>query len=63
MLVHDPAARTLEAGGWIVFGDGRMQSEIDLSSSVTREALSGFSRARLDRIIDWQSEINLSVLP
>jgi uncharacterized protein (DUF58 family) len=63
MLVHDPAARTLEASGRMVLGDGRMQADVDLSSNATREALRGFSSARLDRILDWQAEINLSVLP
>ena len=28
-----------------------------------REAFSGFSRQRLERIVSWQTEINLSVLP
>ena len=46
-----------------VLGDGRMQAEVDLASDSAREALSGFSRQRLERITNWQSEINLSVLP
>ena len=63
MLVHDPAARVLQASGRTVLGDGRMQAQFDLASNATRDALRGFSSARLDRILDWQTEINLSVLP
>ena len=65
VLVHDPAAVALEedARMQVVFGDGVMQAEIDLSSDRARQALSGFSKQRLERILHWQTEINLSVLP
>ncbi len=65
VLVHDPAAVELGPGqrSQAVFGDGRMQAEVDLSSDDAREALTGFSKRRLERIMRWQSEINLSVLP
>ena len=65
MLVHDPAAVDLALGqrSQVVFGDGRMQAEVDLGSDTAREALTGFSKKRLQRILDWQTEINLSVLP
>ena len=65
MLVHDPAAVELGPGqrSQAVFGDGRMQAEVDLSSDDAREALTGFSKRRLERIMRWQSEIKLSVLP
>jgi uncharacterized protein (DUF58 family) len=63
MLVHDPAALTIDTGQRMVVGDGQMQAEIDLSSRPVREAMSGFSQQRLERINRWQNEINLSVLP
>ena len=65
VLVHDPAAVELgsEQRGQTVFGDGRMQAEIDLASDAARQALTGFSRRRLERIVGWQQELNLSVLP
>lgn len=65
VLVHDPAAVELgtEQRGQAVFGDGRMQAEIDLASDAARQALTGFSRQRLERIVRWQQELNLSVLP
>jgi len=62
-LVFDPAAEHIEPGQRDVIGDGRLQAEVDLSSEATREAMSGFSRDRLERIRAWQPEINLSVLP
>ena len=40
-----------------------VQAEVDLSSESTREALTRFSRQRLERITRWQTEVNLSVLP
>ena len=64
VLVHDPAAIELDPSQrtQAVFGDGRMQAEVDLSSDAAREALIGFSKRRLERIMRWQLEINLSVL-
>jgi len=63
MLVHDPVAERMASGERVVIGDGRLQAEVDLASPETVEALSGFTRQRLERIRDWQREINLSVLP
>jgi uncharacterized protein (DUF58 family) len=63
MLVHDPLAERMATGERVVIGDGRLQAEVDLASPQTVEALSGFTRQRLERIRDWQREINLSVLP
>ncbi len=63
MLVHDPVARNLEPGENTVIGDSRMQAELDLGSGPIREAVTAQSRNRLDSIIKWQTEINLSVFP
>jgi len=62
-LVYDPMAERLESGERAVIGDGHMQAEIDLGSKSIRDAVSGFTRQRLDKIYRWQTEINLSVLP
>jgi uncharacterized protein (DUF58 family) len=62
-LVYDPMAERLEAGERAVIGDGHMQAEIDLGSKSIRDAVSGFTRQRLEKIYRWQTEINLSVLP
>lgn len=63
MLVHDPVARQLEPGENTVIGDSRMQAALDLGSGRIREAVTSQSRNRLDSIIKWQIEINLSVFP
>jgi len=62
MLVFDPSAEGLSGDQHIVIGDGQNQAEVNLGSAGTREALTAFSRARLERIRQWQNEINLSVL-
>jgi uncharacterized protein (DUF58 family) len=62
-LVHDPSGWGVETGGRVIVGDGAMQAEIDLGSATTREAVNRAAAARLDKIVAWQSQINLSVLP
>jgi uncharacterized protein (DUF58 family) len=62
-LVFDPVARGLPGTAPVVVGDGRRQAELDLASPSIRALLEASSAARLDRILAWQREINLSVLP
>ncbi len=63
ILVSDPIARQLDAGASTVVGDRNMQAALDIGSAAIRDAVSEHGRARLDRILNWQTEINLSVLP
>lgn len=63
MLVYDPIAERLEPGQRAVVGDATRQADIDFGSAATVEAVSHYTRGRLQRIYDWQREINLSVLP
>ena len=62
LLVHDPSARNLEFRGRMVFGSGDLQAEVNFARAGVRDALEGFSSSRLDAILDWQTQINLSVL-
>ena len=62
-LVHDPSARALARAGRSIVGDGQMQAEVDFNDNAVRGSVEEFSAARLDRILAWQTEINLSVLP
>ncbi len=62
MLVYDPSAKALVGDRRIVIGDGQRQAEVNLGAQETRQALTTFSRERLERIRQWQTEINLSVL-
>lgn len=62
-LVHDPSARSLSGAPRAVLGDGAMQAEVNFADPEISEAVRGISSGRLDRIEDWQTRINLSVLP
>ena len=66
-LVHDPLAenlgQNLSKGQRTVIGDSQLQADIDLGSEATLEAVAAFTRGRLQRIRNWQQEVNLSVLP
>ncbi len=63
VLVYDPLADGIEANPRTIIGDGAMQAEVDFGSSSIRDAVNQFSRSRLEKVHDWQSSINLSVLP
>lgn len=62
-LVRDPSALRLDDAGRNVVGDGELQAEIDLSDHGVYDTLTRASGERLERIMRWQTEINLSVLP
>lgn len=63
MHVYDPAALNMQADAKAVTGDARQQAEIDLRSETVRQNLREFGKQRLQRIRNWQDEINLSVVP
>jgi len=63
LLAHDPSARRFDYRGPLVVGAGARQAQADFSSAQVREAFGGFYAQRIDRILNWQQEINLSVLP
>lgn len=63
VLVYDPSSERIEPGARTIIGDGQLQSEIDLGSASIRDALNSFTRNRLEKIHNWQTAINLSVLP
>lgn len=63
VLVYDPLADGVETNPRTIIGDGAMQAEVDFGSPSIRDAVNRFSRSRLEKVHDWQSSINLSVLP
>jgi len=63
MHVHDPAAVGLQSNTKAVLGDATQQAEIDLASDATKAAIQDFNDRRLQQIMAWQAEINLSVVP
>lgn len=63
MLVSDPSAHSMALRHSVNVSDGELQAELDISDQRVNEAIQTLSSARLDAIHDWQSRINLSVLP
>jgi uncharacterized protein (DUF58 family) len=62
-LVNDPSARSLSRQVKTILGDGQRQAEVDFSREEVVAAVRAVSAGRLDRILEWQTRINLSVLP
>jgi uncharacterized protein (DUF58 family) len=62
-LVHDPSATKLPEMARLVVSDGELQVELDLGGGRTRERLAEESVKRLQRVIDWQRELGIPVLP
>lgn len=62
-LVHDPSARSAPRRPKAVLGDGVQQAEVNFADPAVADAVRAISAGRLDRILDWQTRINLSVLP
>ncbi|MEM7691796.1 MAG: DUF58 domain-containing protein [Pseudomonadota bacterium] len=62
-LVFDPVAEAIKPGPRTILSDGERQAEINFSDRRVTDSLTELTRGRLNRILDWQSQINLSVLP
>ncbi len=62
-LIYDPSAQGIENGQRTVLGDGERQAEIEFGDATVAAAIAAVSRSRLEQILRWQAEINLSVLP
>lgn len=60
ILVHDPLAQEFQLDTQIAVSDGRLQLELDRRNV---EAIRKFSESRLAQILNWQTELGLSVLP
>ncbi len=63
LLVHDPAARVLQLDESLVVGAGDQQAEVDLADPSVRSATERFYAERIERILRWPQEIDVSVLP
>lgn len=63
MHVYDPAALEVPVAAKAVLGDAQEQAQVDLQSGAVRESLQAIGDRRLQRIRDWQSEVQLSVVP
>jgi uncharacterized protein (DUF58 family) len=63
VLAHDPSAKEIPSDVRMVVSDGRLQIELDTRSSQRRRALAEVAAGRLQRILDWQTELGVPVLP
>lgn len=63
VLTHDPIARDMRLNDAISVTDGTEQAELNFSNTSVSDAVRTLSADRLDTIMDWQKEINLSILP
>jgi uncharacterized protein (DUF58 family) len=63
VLVHDPMARELPAGGRLLVSDGELQVTLDTADGAVRERLLAQSTGRIRKILDWQRTMGVPVLP
>jgi uncharacterized protein (DUF58 family) len=62
-LVHDPSARDFPASQDLVATDGELQVSLPLSRKQAHRQVTEHTSSRLDRIMDWQRQIGIPVLP
>jgi len=62
-VVADPIAMDIPAGRRFVASDGELQMALDTSSSAARREIEAMTSGRLARILDWQKELGIPVLP
>ncbi len=63
VLVHDPAALEIPSEAQLVVSDGRLQIALDTRPGQVQEALQSATEGRLNRILNWQTELGVPVLP
>jgi uncharacterized protein (DUF58 family) len=62
-LVHDPSLSLVGSRARSIWGDGALQAEFDFSDRQLAGAVEDFALRRLQRVLRWQNEIKLSVVP
>lgn len=63
VLVHDPVSLDFQIDTSVVISDGHLQIELDSQDKAAMESVKKFAGSRLQRILDWQSELGIAVLP
>lgn len=61
--IYDPIATEIPEGADLVVSDGELQVELETGKGSTRERLAAITDERLGRILSWQSELGVPVLP
>lgn len=62
-LAYDPLAVQSLSGGQLVVSDASLQVELRLGDQKVREGLRSASDERLRKVLAWQHELNIPVLP
>jgi hypothetical protein len=62
-LVYDPFLLELPESGTLVVTDGELQVELGFGHAKTRKSILDFADARGKRILAWQHELDVPVLP
>jgi uncharacterized protein (DUF58 family) len=63
LLVHDPSALALQLDESLVVGAAQRQAEVNLADPDVRRATGRFYAERIESILRWSQEIDVSVLP
>ena len=63
VLVHDPSATNLPPTDNLVVTDGELQIEVQAGQECVRKRVAEYSTGRIARILEWQKEIGVPVLP
>lgn len=63
VVVHDPSAADLPAVGDLVITDGELQVELALGTRKVRRKLAETVKGRIARVLGWQQEIRVPMLP
>lgn len=62
-LIHDPSATKLPSSGDYVISDGELQIEVDFGKRTIRKKVLNIAKGRIARILAWQQEIRVPILP
>ena len=61
--IYDPSATTLPRSGRLVVSAGELQIELNVGDAASRQRVLDRADARLKRVMSWQSELGVAVLP
>ncbi|WP_157018881.1 DUF58 domain-containing protein [Mesorhizobium xinjiangense] len=63
VLVSDPYVDDMPAGVKVVVSDSVLQAEIDTADRTVHRRLRDMAQGRLAKVLDWQRQLGVSVLP
>lgn len=63
VVVHDPSATDLPPTEDLVITDGELQIELNMGQEKVRRKVAEISKSRITRVLAWQQEIQVPMLP